>query len=225
MMETISVGVHPHWHLWNLTFNADTLISAWIVSAFLIALALIVRAGLKRKPGRLQTAVEMGLESINGLLSDRLKEKGKKYFPLIATLFLFILASNWLGILPFDLKSPTADINTTASLAILVIVLVQIFGIIEKGLFKYLHKFVEPNPMFLILNVMEEIAKPFSLAVRLFGNMFSKETILVVLTALVAVPLLYPIPILALGLLVGAIQAYVFALLAVFYISMAVEGH
>jgi F-type H+-transporting ATPase subunit a len=180
---------------------------------------------LKERPGKLQSGLELAIEALNTTLEEKLGKKGKKYFSFIATLFVFILSSNWLGILPFELKPPTADLNTTAGLAILTIVLVQVFGMIDKGPIKYFKRFFEPNPVFFPLNVIEELAKPLSLSIRLFGNMFSKETILVILISLVSLPLFYPIPILALSLLIGAIQAYIFMLLAIFYITMAVEGH
>lgn len=224
-MESLHIGIHPEWHIWNLTFHADTLISAWIVSAFLIISAIIIRSMLKERPGKLQSGLELAIEALNTTLEEKLGKKGKKYFSFIATLFVFILSSNWLGILPFELKPPTADLNTTAGLAILTIVLVQVFGMIDKGPIKYFKRFFEPNPVFFPLNVIEELAKPLSLSIRLFGNMFSKETILVILISLVSLPLFYPIPILALSLLIGAIQAYIFMLLAIFYITMAVEGH
>lgn len=226
-METVHIGVHPLWHLFGLTFHADTLISAWIVSAFLIAAAIFIRRSLSMKPGLLQSAVELGFENLNETLSERLGEKGLKYFPFIATLFLFIITSNWLGVTPFEIKAPTADLNTTAGLALLTIFLVQAFGMIEKGPIRYFKRFFQPNPVFFPLNVIEELAKPLSLSIRLFGNIFGKETIIVILSGLVALPLFYPIPILALSLLIGAIQAYIFMLLAIFYISMALseEGH
>jgi len=224
-MEMAHIGVHPEWHLYGQTFHCDTLISAWIVSAVLIAAAIFIRSLIRMKPGLIQSAVELGAEGLNGTLTDKLGEKGRKYFPYIATLFLFIITSNWLGILPFELKPPTADLNTTAGLALLTIFLVQVFGMIEKGPIRYFKRFFEPNPVFFPLNVIEELAKPLSLSIRLFGNIFSKETILVILTGLVVLPLIYPIPILALSLLIGAIQAYIFMLLSIFYISMAVEGH
>ncbi len=224
-MEPVHIGVHPLWHLYGWTFHSDTLISAWIVSAVLIAFAIFIRAVIKIRPGLLQSTVELGAENLNGMLVERIGEKGRKYFPYVATLFLFILTSNWLGILPLDLKPPTADLNTTAGLAILTIILVQVFGMIEKGPIMYFKRFFEPNPVFFPLNVIEELAKPLSLAVRLFGNIFGKETIIVILSGLVALPLFYPIPILALSLLIGAIQAYIFMLLTIFYISMALEGH
>jgi F-type H+-transporting ATPase subunit a len=211
--------------LYGWTFHSDTLISAWIVSAVLIAFAIFVRIILKVRPGLTQSAVELGIESVNSILTERIGEKGRKYLPFIATLFLFIITSNWLGILPFELKPPTADLNTTAGLAVLTIFLVQAFGMIEKGPIRYFKRFFEPNPVFFPLNVIEELAKPLSLSIRLFGNIFGKETIIVILSGLVALPLIYPIPILALSLLIGAIQAYIFMLLAVFYISMALEGH
>lgn len=224
-MENIHVGVHPQWHVLGQTLHADTLISAWIVSAFLIALAIFIRMILKMKPGLIQSAVELGFEGLNDTITEKLGAKGRKYFAFIATLFIFILTSNWLGILPLELKPPTADLNTTAGLAVLTVFLVQVFGMIEKGPIRYFRRFFEPNPVFFPLNLIEELAKPVSLSIRLFGNIFSKETILLILTGLVAFPLIYPIPILALSLLIGAIQAYIFMLLAIFYISMALEGH
>ena len=219
------IGVHPLWQLYGWTFHSDTLISAWIVTAVLIAFAVFVRTTLKIRPGLLQSTVELGVEGLNGTLVERMGNKGRKYFPFVATLFLFIITSNWLGVLPFELKPPTADLNTTAGLAILTIIMVQVFGMTDKGPIRYFKRFFEPNLIFFPLNVIEELAKPLSLSVRLFGNIFGKETIIMILSGLVALPLIYPIPILALSLLIGAIQAYIFMLLAVFYISMALEGH
>jgi F-type H+-transporting ATPase subunit a len=211
--------------LYGWTFHSDTLISAWIVTAVLIAFAVFVRTILKIRPGLLQSIVEIGVEGLNGTLVERMGDKGRKYFPFVATLFLFIITSNWLGVLPLELKPPTADLNTTAGLAVLTIIMVQVFGMIDKGPIRYFKRFFEPNPVFFPLNVIEELAKPLSLSVRLFGNIFGKETVIMILSGLVALPLFYPIPILALSLLIGAIQAYIFMLLTVFYISMALEGH
>lgn len=224
-MESAHIGVHPEWHIYGQTLHSDTLISAWIVSAILISVAVLIRGAIKMHPGIIQSGVEMGVEGLNGTLTDKIGIKGRKYFPFIATLFLFIITSNWLGILPFELKPPTADLNTTVGLALLTMFLVQVFGMIDKGPIRYFKRFFEPNPVFFPLNVIEELAKPLSLSIRLFGNIFSKETILLILTGLTMFPLIYPIPILALGLLVGAIQAYIFMLLSIFYISMALEGH
>lgn len=224
-MESVHIGVHPLWHLYGWTFHSDTLISAWIVTAVLIAFAVFVRTILKIRPGLLQSIVEIGVEGLNGTLVERMGDKGRKYFPFVATLFLFIITSNWLGVLPLELKPPTADLNTTAGLAVLTIIMVQVFGMIDKGPIRYFKRFFEPNPVFFPLNVIEELAKPLSLSVRLFGNIFGKETVIMILSGLVALPLFYPIPILALSLLIGAIQAYIFMLLTVFYISMALEGH
>ena len=224
-MEPIHIGVHPEWHYMGYTFHADTLISAWIVSAFLIIAAIFIRVIIRTRPGLIQSGIELGIEGLIETLEEKLGGKGRKYLPFVATLFIFILASNWLGILPLELKPPTADLNTTAGLAIMTMVMVQVFGMVEKGPIRYFKRFFEPNPAFFPLNIIEELAKPLSLSIRLFGNMFSKETILLILPGLMALPLFYPIPILALSLLIGAIQAYIFMLLAIFYISMAVEGH
>jgi F-type H+-transporting ATPase subunit a len=224
-LEPVHIGGHPKWIMWGLTFNSDTLTTVWLVSLVLIIFAIFVRIRLNRRPSKLQAMVEMAYEALESMVSDKLGHRTKLFIPFAGTLFMFILLSNWLGILPFDIKSPTADINVTAGFALMVILVVQLYAIYERGILKYLHRFIEPYPLFLPLNIVEEIAKPFSLAVRLFGNVFSKETILLVLTSLVVFPIFYPIPILALGIMIGAIQAYVFTLLTVFYISMALESH
>jgi F-type H+-transporting ATPase subunit a len=224
-LEPVHIGGHPKWIIWGLTFNSDTLTTVWLVSFVLILFAVFIRIKLNRRPSKLQAMVEMGYEALESMVSDKLGARTKLFIPFAGTLFMFILISNLLGILPFDIKAPTADINVTAGLAVMVIILVQLYAVYERGILKYLHRYIEPYPLFLPLNIVEELAKPFSLAVRLFGNVFSKETILLVLTSLVVFPIFYPIPILALGLMIGCIQAYVFTLLAIFYISMALEAH
>ncbi len=241
----VHIGEHKTAEMLGLTVNLDTVISMLIVSAVITVFAIFVRFVLlaKRKDGITPglCAVEMLYEFVETIPVGVMGNKGLAYVPFIGTLFIFILASNLFGLIPLnavysvffeksfghipELIAPTADINTTAALAILVFLSIHFYGIKEKRLAYFKH-FFSPSPFFLPLNLMEEIAKPFSLAIRLFGNTFGKETIIVILIALTAFPIIYPIPILALGLFIAFIQAYIFSLLSTFYISAALsEGH
>lgn len=242
MKHEVEIGLHPHWHFWGLTFNADTLISLWIVSAVLIVLAIIANWGLRKnssyKPGLFQSALELMVEAFKNLVVGLMGEMGLKYLPVVGTLFLFILFSNWFEVIPFspiyatffektfgrlpELTAPTSDLNVTAGLAVFSFLISQYYGVRENGL-KYFKHFVAPYFVFLPLNLLEMLARPFSLAIRLFGNIFAKEVIIVILVSLLIFPILYPIPILALSVLLGAIQAYIFALLTTVYIAAAVS--
>lgn len=229
----------------GLAFHADTIISMLIVSGIILFLAAFVRVFLalhsKKKITSLQAAAEMILEALAGLPASVMGKSGEKYIPLISTLFIFILISNWFALVPvnavyslfFDkwlgaipeITAPTTDLNFTAGLALVVFFSTHFFGIIEKK-GAYFLRFLKPYFFFLPINIMEEVAKPFSLALRLFGNMFGKETILLILISLTVFPIIYPLPILALSLFIGLIQAYIFALLTTFYIGGAIsDGH
>ncbi len=241
----IEIGHHSVWHFLGLDFHADTIIAMLMVSAVIVAGAAVLRHFLLKSspkgPTMLQAAVEMAMEPISALPASVMGKKGDQYAPLISTLFIFILISNWFELLPinavyslfFDkwaahiphVTAPTTDLNVTAGLALVVFFSTHYIGFKEKGL-AYIKKFFEPFFFFLPINLMEEAAKPFSLAIRLFGNMFGKETILMILISLVVFPVIYPVPILALSLFIGFIQAFIFALLTTFYIGGAVsDGH
>ena len=144
-------------------------------------------------------------------------------FPFISTLFLFVLFSNWISAIPY-FQSPTQDLNVTFGLALLVFVMSQVFAVRLKGGRKYLKGFIEPYPFMLPLNIVGEIAKPISHAFRLFGNIFGGAILITVISARL-IPLVLPAGLTAFfGLFVGAIQAFVFAILAVAYINVAVES-
>ncbi len=239
----MEIGVHEYASLGPLTFHVDTIISMAIVSSFLLISAAIIRFTVLRKPTKKTTLfgsfVELAYETLEGIPTGVMGHKGLAYVPLIATLFLFILFSNLFGLIPInavytvffekslghipELTAPTANINTTAGLAIMVFSLMVLVGIKEHGI-KYFKKYLEPNIIFLPLNLMEDLAKPLSLAIRLFGNTFGKETIIVVLVSLTVFPILYPLPILLLGVFIAVIQAFIFSLLTTFYIASAVSG-
>ena len=241
----IKIGHHQLWHFMGLDFHADTIIAMLMVSGVIIAAAAALRFFLLKSspqgPTMLQAAVEMVMEPISALPSSVMGKRGDQYAPLISTLFIFILVSNWFELLPinavyslfFDkwavhiphITAPTTDLNVTVGLALIVFFSIHFIGFKEKG-FSYLKKFFEPYFFFFPVNLIEEAAKPFSLAIRLFGNMFGKETIIMILISLTVFPVIYPVPILALSMFIGFVQAFIFALLTTFYIGGAVsDGH
>lgn len=240
----IEIGHHAVWHLGGMVFNSDTIISSLVVSAMIIIFAFSAKYLIITKNKHIsgmQAACELLYLFSMSFAEGVMGQKGKKYSAFIASLFIFILVANVFGILPVTevaelffggylthiprLEAPTADINTTVALALTVFFTMHYLGIRERGV-AYFKRFISPNPVFLPLNLMEELARPLSLAVRLFGNTFGKATIILILVSLVAFPLIYPIPIMVLGLFIAFVQAYIFALLTTFYIASAVsEGH
>lgn len=146
--------------------------------------------------------------------------KGKKLAPLLITLFLFLLVANELGLVP-GFTSPTNDLNTTLGLALLVIAVVHVAGAANKGLFNYLKHFLEPNVLFLPINIIEEVSKPVTLSFRLFGNILAGEILIIILGILV--PYVIPTAWLAFSVFVGIVQAFIFTILSMSYISNALK--
>jgi len=178
---------------------------------------------------RLQNAMEFIIESILDFLTQVMgsEKNAKKYLPLLGSFFILILASNYSGLLPGvghtpGLQAPTSTISVTAAFAIVVFFATHYYGVKTKGI-KYFKHFIQPLPFMLPLNIIEEFVRPLSLALRLYGNVFGEEMVVVSLFALV--PLFVPIPIMLLGILFGLIQAFVFTLLAALYVGTAVAEH
>ncbi len=196
---------------------------AWLVMLILIAVAFVVSRGIKMIPGTLQNLMESVIGGIEGLLVETMGPKGKAYFPLIATFALFILVSNLIGLVP-GLYPPTANLNTNAALALTVFAMTHIIGVKEHGI-SYLKHFMGPvlvlAPLVFVIEIIGHIARPLSLSLRLFGNMYGHEIVLMIFFALV--PLFLPIPMMLMGVLVAFIQAFVFTLLAMIYIAGALE--
>lgn len=197
----------------------STVFMSTILSGVVTVFSFLATRSLRPVPGRLQNALEAVVEILEGLVVDNMGEKGREYFPFIGTLFLYILLSNWMGVIP-GLTSPTSDINVTAGLAVVVLLASHFYGIRKKGA-AHLHHFLEPMPFFLPLNLMEEITKPLSLAFRLFGNITGEHIVVAVLGLIV--PLLAPVPMKLFGLFTGLIQALVFTMLAMVYLAQATE--
>jgi len=202
----------------------------WGLMLLITLLAYFATRRMEKVPeSRLQNFMEFALESILGLLSQVMgKEKlAKRYFPLLASFFILILASNYSGLLPGaghipGLQAPTSTLSVTAGFALIVFVSTHYYGIKTKGI-KYFKHFIEPLPFLLPLNIIEEFVKPLSLSLRLYGNIFGEEMVVASLFALV--PLFLPLPMMILGVLFGLIQAFVFTMLAALYIATATAEH
>lgn len=170
-------------------------------------------------PGRLQAALELLVMGIEDQISQITRLDGRSYVPLLGTLFVFILAANLSSLLP-GVHAPTATLETTAALAAIVFFSVHVFGILRRGLAGYLGHFLRPKAFFLPLNVASELTRTFSLMIRLFGNMLSGQFVVGIVLALAG--LFVPLPLMALELLTGVVQAYIFAVLAAVFIGAAV---
>lgn len=222
-MEHASVEL---FHIGPVPVYSET-VTAWGIMLLLVLISILATRKMQQNPKGLQNFIETVVEGLLNFLSGVMGEsRARETLPLLGTFFIFILLSNYSGLLPGSgeipgLKAPTSNLNITASLAIVVFFSVHYYGFKKKG-FRYLHHFIEPYAPFLPLNIIEELAKPLSLSLRLFGNVFGEELIIAVLLGLV--PMLLPIPMMALGLLTGAIQAFVFTILATTYITNATEA-
>lgn len=198
----------------------------WIILALVTVLCLIVRKNLKERPGVLQNMVEAGVEYLDGFYSDVLgKEKSRKYFPFLASLFVFILFSNYSGLFPGVgltdyVKAPTSSLSVTIGLGVVAFVYIQICGL-RCGVKHYFKRFVTPMFFMLPLLLLDEIVKPVSLALRLFGNVFGEETVTEQLYEIL--PIGAPIIMMGLSILFCALQAIVFTMLVSIYIDEATE--
>ncbi|MDY0211937.1 MAG: F0F1 ATP synthase subunit A [Desulfuromonadaceae bacterium] len=195
----------------------------WFVMLLLTVLALIVSRGIKEVPSGWQNLMETVVGGIENLINETMGPKGKNYFPLIATLALFILVSNLIALVP-GFYPPTANLNTNAALALTVFAMTHIIGFKEHGI-AYLKHFMGPilvlAPLIFIIELIGHLARPLSLSLRLFGNMYGHEIVLMIFFALV--PFLLPIPMMLMGVLIAFIQAFVFTLLAMIYIAGSLE--
>lgn len=195
----------------------------WLVMAILIAVAFAASRAISLVPTGTQNLMETVISGIDNLLEETMGEEGKAYFPLIATFALFILVSNLIALVP-GLYPPTANVNTNAALALTVFVMTHAVGIKKHGV-SYLKHFMGPiwwlAPLIFIIEIIGHLARPLSLTLRLFGNMWGHEIVLMIFIALV--PFIVPVPMMLMGVLVAFIQTFVFTLLAMIYIAGALE--
>ena len=203
--------------------GADAIAYTWLVMALLLIVSLLATKGLKTVPGKLQNFMEVIVSGIENMVVETMGEHGRPYFPLIATIALFVLVSNLIGLVP-GFYPPTANLNTTAACAIIVFLSTHIVGVKEHG-FHYLKHFMGPiwwlAPIMFFIEVIGHLSRPISLSLRLFGNMNGHELVLMIFFGLV--PFLVPLPMMVMGVLVSFIQAFVFMLLAMIYIQGSLE--
>lgn len=228
----VEVGQHLYWQIGDFQVHAQVLITSWIVIAILLAVAFLGTRNLETVPNGPQNFVEYVLEFIRDLARTQIgEEEYRSWVPFVGTMFLFIFVCNWSGALfPWrvlelpngELAAPTNDINTTVALALLTSVAYFYAGLHKRGL-SYFGKYIQPTPVLLPINILEDFTKPLSLSFRLFGNILADELVVAVLVSLV--PLVVPVPMMFLGLFTSAIQALIFATLAAAYIGESMEGH
>jgi F-type H+-transporting ATPase subunit a len=206
-----------------ITINA-TMVYTWLIMGLLVVGSILVTRNLSTDiaVSRWQNLVEVLVSGIRSEIREIAHEEVDKYFPLIGTFFLFILLSNMLTFIP-GYVAPTSSLTTTAALAMIVFVAVPDYGISKQGLGEYLKEYFRPIFIFFPFHVMGEFSRTLALAVRLFGNIMSHEKIIGIL--LVVTPLFFPVVMQVLGLLIGLIQAYIFAILAMVYIASATQAH
>ena len=208
----------------HFAFNYSHVTHSWFVMIILIGAALLFARGVTLLPGKGQNFYEVLIDGLETFMVEITGPEGRFFFPYIATIFLFILVSNLIGLIP-GLNSPTANLNTTLALALCTFVFTHVIGIKFHGA-KYIKHFLGPvwwlAPLMFPIELIGHLARIMSLSVRLFGNIFGKEMVLAILFSLAGL-YLAPLPILFLGILVSFIQALVFMLLSIMYFVGSME--
>lgn len=216
------IGVRETVKFMGLTFNWETLCMTWLAMAIVIIISCLAVRSLKVIPQGWQNFIEMVVVWLQGQAEGMMGKRSKFFAPLIVSLFMFLLTCNLLGLIPF-LESPTNDLNTTLGLALMVVCIVHASGLYFKGGY-YIAHFFQPFAPFVVINMIEEIAKPITLAFRLFGNILAGEILIIVLLHLV--PIWMPIPsVLWLGfsIFISCVHAVIFTMLSMAYIGNAVK--
>jgi len=237
----ITLAAERLFTLWGIPVT-NTLVTTWLIMAGLLTAAFFIGRSLKVTPGPVQSAVEMGFEYVYGYVKDTLgsEKLARRYFPLIATIFLFILSANLLDFFPIFgtfvvapagqpvplFHALSADLNTTLTLAIISFLVVEFSGVLTLGVLKYGSKFVNFRGglmgfMIGLLEIIGNLARLVSLSFRLFGAIFAGETLLLVIVYFA--PYVAPVPLMAFELFIGFLQAAIFAILTLAYIKLAVE--
>jgi F-type H+-transporting ATPase subunit a len=233
--SSITVGEHPTFKFLGLTFNRDTLISTGIAGLIVVILGLVMARNISSGvPSKLQLFFETLIDGVNKQVEESMGIKVAPFVvPLAVTLFFFILTANWLEVIPSGhnpeyLPAPTADVNLTYALALLVIGLVHVTSVRRRGIKRYIGHYFKPFKAFVIINVIEELAKPLTLALRLFGNIFAGGIMILLISRL-------PLFVVPFGdliwkpfdMFIGGIQAFIFSLLTILYFGAAtsLESH
>nr|YP_010850821.1 ATP synthase CF0 subunit IV [Lophurella mutabilis]WGH13556.1 ATP synthase CF0 subunit IV [Lophurella mutabilis] len=231
-ISSVEVGKHLYWKIGSYDIHGQVFIVSWIVIFVLVLLSFVGTRNLQKIPGKFQNFMEFILEFLQDIAKNQIGEHEYRFWlPYISTIFLFILGSNWAGaLIPWklihlsegELAAPTNDINTTVALSLLTSLAYFYAGLSKNGL-SYFLRYIEPTPVLLPINVLEDFTKPLSLSFRLFGNILADELVVSVFALLV--PILVPLPVMILGLFASSIQALIFSTLSAAYIGEALEGH
>ena len=225
----ITVGEHHTAEWLGITFNVDTIWATLVAGVIVLGLGLLVASKVTAGvPGKLQLVWESIVNWISQLVQDNIGRPDRNVIQLAIMLFTLILLSNWLELIPSEhyLPAPTSDLNLTLALALIVIVGVHVRSIRAKGFGGYIKHYFQPIPALFLLNIIEEIVKPFTLALRLFGNIFAGGLMLSII-GLIPVPVNWPLQIVwkLFDMAIGGIQAFIFALLTVIYYAQASASH
>jgi F-type H+-transporting ATPase subunit a len=205
----------------------DYLVMCGLIVVVVSILSLIGRSRLSvESPGKVQIIVEDLVGALGGMLEEYIGSKGRNYLPLVGTIGIFILTANLMGLVP-GLMAPTSNINVTLGCALTVWVYYHIHGFKEQGLIGYLKHFAAPPgapmwmaPIYLPIELISHASRVLSLSVRLFGNIFGEELVILILFSIV--PFLAPLPMMFLGIITATLQAYIFVMLTIIYLTGAV---
>jgi len=221
----IEVGHHIQRQFLGMTFNIDTIWSTVIAGIIVIALGLWMRAKITSGvPSKIQIMWESIVDLVTRQVEDSLGKINPFVVPLAIALFTFILVANWIEMVPTMEKvpSPSADVNLTYAMAFFVIACVHVYSVRQRKIGGYIKHYFQPYPVFALFNLIEEIAKPFSLALRLFGNIFAGGIMLSLIGLFPSYLLWGPNVVWKLfDMFIGLIQAFIFALLTILYFGMA----
>lgn len=204
----------------RMAFNLEVMVMTWIVIFVLLLFGYMSSKRSSVIPGRLQVIGELLVEKLYELTEDAMGEKlARTYAPMVTALFMFLLMCNWIGIIP-HMEEPTKDLNTPLSMGLMGIAVAHYVGIKTKGFKEYAKEYIEPMIFMLPLNLIDQLSKVVSISFRLFGNIMGGSIIILVVSHLVYNLLLPPFLFAFFGIFVGAIQAFVFTMLTIVYISM-----
>lgn len=200
-----------------ITLNA-TLVFSWVVMTILVVGSWLITRNLSTDTeiSRWQNLLETIVTIIRDQIRDITGQDPASYLPFIGTLFLYISVANFLSIVP-GYEAPTGSLSTTAALTLCVFIAVPLYGIVKRGFLGYLKNYIEPTPFMLPFNILSEISRTIALAIRLFGNVMSGRILVGIMLSIM--PLFLPTVLQALELVIGQIQAYIFATLATVYIA------
>ena len=225
------MSTEGHWveYIGNSAVNMDTVLTMWVAMAVILVFAFVATRKLSVIPSKIQAFCESVMGFFWDQVDQMIGEEGRKHVPLAASLFLFIVVANLMGQIPMrlihlkagELASPTNDINMTAALAIIVLLYYLIVGIKKKGVHFFYHGLSFPGIVMFLIDLLDMITRPFSLALRLFCNIFVGEVLVGVMLGIFAYFL--PLPIMFFEVFVAFVQALVFMMLTIAYVSMAVS--